>query len=415
MLALSPGVAAFFDSRTAGLVAAAAAGILVFNGAAIVPSALLQRRLAVLGRQVSELLAILSMGVVGIAALLAGFGVWALLLGSYAFAIARTVSLWIAVRWRPDPKLVSFAMWRELVRYGRHVLLGSALAEVGRVVSTALVGRLLGPAPLGHYRFGLRLVTQGAAPLLLSASYVLLPAFSEIGADDARFRQALLRSLRVLSLVAFPISLLFVPLGVPLAVVLLGEAWRPAGHVMMALAGVAVALTLISISSDAFKARARPDLLPRVHAVGAALPVALMFALVPLGAVGVAGAMSLGALGAAAYALRLLASLSGVQLGELLRCIAPAAAASTAMAASLLVLDRALLDASARPTAVGAAFVLVEGVVGLALYLGLLSAASPPTRADLRAIGRALLRRDRTAAGVAPLQDVLRPGSKMVP
>jgi O-antigen/teichoic acid export membrane protein len=397
--ALSPGVGAFFDSRTAGLVAAAASGLLVVNGAGVVPSALLQRRIAVLGRQLSELGAVAAMGVVGTVALLAGLGVWALLLGSYAFAVTRTLSLWIAARWWPDRRLVSVSMWRELVGYGRHVLLGSALAEVGRVVSTALVGRLLGAVALGHFRFGLRVVIQGAAPLLLSASYVLFPAFSEIGGDDARFRQALLRSVRMLSLVAFPVSLLFVPLGVPVAVVLLGEAWLRAGQVMMALAGVAMGMTLISISSDAFKARRRPDLLPRMHAVGAVLPVVLMFPLVSFGPVGVAAAMSIGALGTAAYALRLLASVSGLRLREILRALVPAGGAAVTMAVVLLLLDRLVIDVAEREVVVGASLLVLEVALALAFYLAVLRIVAPRALEDVRLAAKALRRRDRSQPG----------------
>ena len=51
-----------------------------------------------------------------------GAGWWGLVAGMYAAISVQAVAAWAFVRWRPRLKLASVAMWKELARYGRHVL-----------------------------------------------------------------------------------------------------------------------------------------------------------------------------------------------------------------------------------------------------------------------------------------------------
>src|SRR5262249_40159189 len=160
-------------------------------------------------------------GIAAIAALAGGLGLWGLVLATYANAIARTAITWSLARWRPSLSLISWPMWRSLSKYGRPVVLGLVLGEIGSIGSTALVGRALGTADLGRFRAAQRFVMQANTAIVFGGGYALLPAFARIWRDEERFQRAIRRSLRVLTLIVFPISAVFVPLGRPIAVLLL--------------------------------------------------------------------------------------------------------------------------------------------------------------------------------------------------
>ena len=99
-----------------------------------------------------------------------------------------------------------------------------------------------------------------------------------------------------------PASLILFPLGEPLAVVLFGEVWRPAGQALMAMCLFAAGNSLLSICLEGAKAYGRPAVLARVHLVMTVTTVAAMVALLPLGLDGVAAGLSVGAVAGGVYA-----------------------------------------------------------------------------------------------------------------
>jgi O-antigen/teichoic acid export membrane protein len=367
-LALAPLVALFFGSSEIGLVAAALSGYFILNGLIGVPATLLQKRFR-LRRWVVEPVAVGAFGVAAAVGLASGLGVWGLVIGMYASAAVRVCGYWLAVRWLPKRHAVSFGMWRELAAFARHILVSELLQEGMRVTNTALIARLLGPASLGEFRFGFRLVSQAAASVLAASAYTIQPTLVRLADDQARSRAAVLAAFKLVSLIAFPLGALFIPLGEPLAVVLFGEAWRGSGPIMMALSGMGIALGLESVPSEVFKARGRPDILPRMHALWATLLIGLMVPLVHFGALGVAFAWSASTVCVALYALRLIPRVVDVRLGEIALAIAPPLLSATVMVGSLLVLDRYVLDAKVASDGATMGRLLLELLFGGVIYL----------------------------------------------
>jgi PST family polysaccharide transporter len=330
-------------------------------------------------------------------------GVWGLTLGMYASSLVGMVVSWSLSRWRPRLELVSWGMWRELAVYARHVVASEFLREGGRVFNTALVGRFLGPAALGQYRFALRLATQTSDPVVAASGLVLLPAFARISRDEIRLRAAFLRALRFLATVTLPISLALFPLGEQLAVVLFGDRWRAAGQALMALCGVGAARSLTTLASEVFKATGRPELLAWMQLLALVLPTLFMVALLPFGLVGIGAGMSLGSLGVAVYAARALERVLPVTAREILRELVPPAFAALAMALSLYLVEHLALHAEGRRLPVAIGLLGVEGALGAALYVVFLAAIVPKRArevADLITTARAR-RRSRRPSSLA--------------
>jgi O-antigen/teichoic acid export membrane protein len=394
--ALAPLVGLFFHSFEVGLAAAALAGTVPITAISIVPGALLQRRFS-LRRVLVEPLNAVAFVVVSALTLASGLGIWGLVLGTYAAAVTRTLSIWFLAAWRPKIGLASWKMYKELSGFGRQVLAGEALREFGRVGNAAVVGRVLGISTLGEYRYALNLVTQTTLPITFGSAYVLLPAFSRIWHDDERFRRALFRSLRILSAVVFPISLAFLPLGKAFATVLFGARWEGAGPIMMGLAGVGIAYALDSVSSEIFKARGRPDLLPRMHALTAVIPIILLLPLAEaFGSVGAGIAMSAGTLAVGVYALSVVGRLCAIPLRQLAAQVSPALLAAGLMAGALGALEHLVFHAD-RGGAAGLALLLVEILIGAAVYTAALSVIALRSLLELLAVARTIIGGRRTA------------------
>jgi O-antigen/teichoic acid export membrane protein len=391
-LALSPVVALVFHSHQAGLVAAVLSGYLVINGVTGVPRALLQKRLA-LSRWVVEPLTAVAFGGTAAAGLAAGLGVWGLVAGFYASSLTRACGYWIAAWWKPSLRLASFAMWRELAGFARHIVASALLLEIMNVTNTTIVGRYLGPSSLGNFRFGWRLVTQATAPAMVANAYTLQPAMVRLAKDPVRLRAAALSSFRLVGIVAFPIGALFIPFGDALAVLLFGEAWRSCGPIMVALAGMGIALPLESISSEIFKASGRPDILPRMHLIWAGTSVALIVAFVQFGAVEVAIAWSISTALTALFAVTRVSHVLDLRTRDIFAAVGPSLLAALGTATLLLLFDHVVLQAHPGDNPATWGRLLGELAAGAVIYFGALSLFAGEALAELRRTATMIFRR----------------------
>jgi len=382
-LAVSPLIGLFFDSREIGLVAAALSGFVLVRQAAVVPEALLQRRFSFLRRLVAEPASVVAFGVTAIVGAAAGLGVWALVAGTYAGVVTQAAAAWALVRWRPDLRQASFALWRELVGYGKHITAAGLIRVVTSEIGTIFVGRLLGAATLGQFHYTYRIAQRPLAALISSVTYVIFPAFARIADDEVRFERAFLRTVRWLGVVAFPVSLALFPLGEPAIVVLFGERWREAGVALTWMFGFTVGWAFVSLAEHVAKSVGRPEVVLRLDIAALVTAVSSVAALIEFGLIGVAVALSLSALAASGYALLWIVRLTDIPLRRLLREVWPAAVSAVLMAGSLYALDRRLLEAGERSVGAGLALITLEVVLAAIVYLVTLGALAPHTAAEL--------------------------------
>lgn len=411
-LALSPLIGALFHSSTIGALSAALSGILFVRSLQVVPEALLQRRFSFVRRMIIEPVQMIAFGVAAIVATSNDLGAWGLVIGYYAAAVTDVLLSWALVRWRPRLRDASFAMWRELIGFGRQVLVSNLILRAGQQVPVVLIGRYVSQNALGQYRYADRIASTPLALIVSAAAYVVLPAFARISHERERFQEAFLQSLRWFATIAFPLGLILIPLGVPLAVTLFGDVWRDAGEAAMALSVYTVGASIVSVASETYKAEGRPELLIRVHAVSMVTAAVAMVALLGYDLVGVSAGLSIGLAIGAVYSLHLVAGMLDVPRREIASQLWPPAVAAVVMAAALMPLDRLLLEPAERDTLVALLLLAAEQVAALVVYLGILTLCARDTVAQLRALLAAARRRGAGEAAstedpidTAPLPD----------
>jgi PST family polysaccharide transporter len=384
-LATAPLVGLVFEDRQIGEVAAAMSGLLVLNAGAVVPDAILQRNFSFLRRVVVDPLGVVAFGITSIAALSAGAGVWGLVLATYASQLTQVVAAWVASRFRPRLRLASFGMWRELAAFGRHVLAGSVIDHLALAANTIVLGRVLSPAALGQYRFAARFAILPQEVSITAGSYVLLPALARVAHEHSRLERGVVRALELLLVVVVPVSLLLVPLGVPLTVLLLGKEWEPAGAVLAVLVLASAPRAVGSVAAEGLKAAGRPDVLPPLHLFQAVTSVLLMVLLVPFGLVGVAAGVAAASILADAAALVRAIRVLRFDPDRVSAVIWPPYAAGVLMAALVFAVDRLVLDAASHGGAEGLLVLAAESLLGLGVYVVLLISLSRAAARDLLA------------------------------
>jgi PST family polysaccharide transporter len=384
-LALSPIVGVFFRSSEIGVLAAALSAMFLVHAASVVPNALLRRRLSTRPVLLVEPVAAITMGVAGGVALAMGLGVWGLAVGAYASAVVRTILMWSVGGWWPRIRGASLEIWKELARYARQIVAGETVRQATTIVTTALTGRVLGPASLGQFRYGYRMATAGAG-LTGAGAYVLLPTFSRLASDRERLRSAYVRALHVASVVLFPLGLLLGALGEPIAVFLFGEPWAEAGWVFTALAGLMVVSGPGSVAAEFLKATGRPGILAQAHVLTAVISISLVAAFVSVGPVLVGAAITLGAAAGTLYIIVRAASIVGASRRSVFGSMAAPFTCGLLAAGLVFALDRFVLDAGGATGLVSLVILASELALGAVCYLGVLIAVSPRALGELRAV-----------------------------
>ena len=246
-----------FHNARAGQISAATSGLMLLHLCLSVPEALMQRAFQFKQRMVIQPAAKIAFAGVSILFAVLGYGAWSMVVGSYASIVVPAGAELVDGEMAPVPR----------------TLLGPVVAPDGGLLPsrwswstwpTASATRSSrccsgvgwdggsGPVPV-------RLPDGGDAPAMAIVEifgYLLFPAFAGLSADSARFRDAFLRALGWTWFAVLPLGAILVVASQPVAVLLLGDEWRPAGTAAMAMSGMTVGAALHALGATVMKVRA---------------------------------------------------------------------------------------------------------------------------------------------------------------
>jgi len=179
------------------------ASLQIFVGAlAIIPSALWTRDLSFRGLSKIEMVAGVTAIAMTLLLALLGAGVWALVLGTLFGAVARSAALLIFGE-RVWP-IFSMRGIGEHLKFGL-TLVGNRVSYFVVVQSDVLIGSaFLSTTEIGQYSVALQLATLPMTKVMGTINQITLPAVAQQQGDPARVRQVVLKSIGLISLLAFP-------------------------------------------------------------------------------------------------------------------------------------------------------------------------------------------------------------------
>ena len=230
-----------------------------FLGAIIVvPKALLTREMAFRELAVAQTVGAICGTLAAIVIALFGGKVWSLVFGTIVTSLATAIAilyyspLQMRAIFRPSEA-------RHVVSFGLNLSGYQVLNYMSRNADNLLVGRFLGPGPLGFYQMAYTLMTYPIMNFTMVIGQVVYPAMSKFHDDHERFRSAYLRTCRIIALATFPLMFGLAVTAVPFVRVFLGARWMPVAPLLMVF-GPLGALQSITIVALIYNTQGRPDL-----------------------------------------------------------------------------------------------------------------------------------------------------------
>lgn len=263
VIPLAPFVAAYFHDPQVTPVLRWMGASFIVNALGSVHTNWLVRDLDYRRKLVPELGGALTKGVISIGMAYLGYGVWSLVFGQIAGALASLILVWIILPWRPR-FVIDRNVAGSLMKFGASVTLIDIITQITDNIDYVIVGRFFGLVPLSVYTLAYRLPEMLLIGNLWVMGGVVFPAFSSIQDRPDDLRRGFLASVRVVELFAVPICLGLLIAADPIVRVVFGDQWLEAIPVLRVLAIYAWVYSLGYHVGGFYKAIGRPDILLRL-------------------------------------------------------------------------------------------------------------------------------------------------------
>jgi O-antigen/teichoic acid export membrane protein len=264
---VSPLVARIFNQPDLASIFPVLTFSFVINSIGNIHDALLQRQMAFRKRMIPDVWGSLIKGIITIGLALAGFTVWAIVIGQLVGRLVFSILVWRVNPWRPQREF-SWDTAKNLLRYGYKISIDSLISAFQANVDYVFIGLFLSSTALGLYYNAYRIPEFVIINFCIVIAQVLFPAYAELHNNDKnKLADAILSTFRYIALIT-------IPAGVGLALVsdvfvnsFFGAEWQGAAPMMAVLSLYGTVLAVAWNIGDVYKAVGRPDILWRMSLI----------------------------------------------------------------------------------------------------------------------------------------------------
>jgi len=310
--------------------------------------------------------------------------VWSLVIQNLAGVTTGTLVLWRVTDFRPRLTF-SYSHCRDLLGFGTNVVGFRLLIYFTRWADELLIGAFLGPAALGFYTVGnrmLRMLIQVTSSLIDRVSF---PVYAKLQDKPARLKAAFYKSTSFAALIAFPVFLATAVLAPQIVELFFGSKWADSVPIMQLLAFFGLIQVLTYLNGTTIKALGKPGWLVVIVAVTAALKLGGFLVAVQIGLVAVAAAAACVGFAVGPLYYVGVRRLVGIRLVDYWASLRIPITGAILAAGTMLGLRFALEDT--RPAVVLA----VAGIAGTVVYYAAVRLLAPLLADEVRdLVGRAL-------------------------
>jgi PST family polysaccharide transporter len=258
--AISPLIAAFYQEPRLVPILVVLSLNFSLSGLSILQYALLRRQMAFQRMAHIDMSSTMAGALMAIVAAAMGAGVWSLVYQVLVLTTAKTSMLWLTTRWRPA-WIFDWQEVKSITGFSVNLTGFNMLNYFARNADYLLIGRYLGPQPLGYYTLAYRIMLYPIQHISHVIGKVVLPAYSQLQDDNRQLGQAYLKTAGFIAVLSFPMMMGVLGVAEPLVLTLLGEQWSPVIMLLIILAPVGMLQSIMATVGIVYQAKGRTDLL----------------------------------------------------------------------------------------------------------------------------------------------------------
>jgi O-antigen/teichoic acid export membrane protein len=208
--------------------------VLPLTACSIVSDSQLRKRLALDRISQAEIIGGVIALPVMLGCALSGLGVWALVVGSLASLVARSVATFAFAPWFPGLR-VGGERAREVLNFSLTTLGASIMWTLKEQTDVLVIGKITGQVAVGFYSMAKDLAMLPTAKISAVVNILSSPMMAELQTNTEAMRGAFYRAMRLIAAIALPTSAGVALVADDMVAVLLGPKWLPAVTVLRLL------------------------------------------------------------------------------------------------------------------------------------------------------------------------------------
>lgn len=225
-------------------------------------------------------------GVIGVILAYVGWGVWALVAQTIVSSLINLVFIWIYCKWYPRLGF-SKKSFHELWNFGSKLLASGLLHTVYSNLTPLIIGRYFSSKDLGVYSRGTHLAQYPAQMTNDVLGKVTFPILAKIQDDDEHLIHVYRKYICVSSMAIFFGCVLMAAIAKPLVLFLLTEKWESCIVYLQIFCFSIMFDHICKINLNLLEVKGRSDLFFKLEVIKKAISIAILFASIPFGVIGI--------------------------------------------------------------------------------------------------------------------------------
>lgn len=249
-----------------------------------------------------------------------GAGAYSLVFQTLITSSVGTLLLWLRSSWRPGGRF-SNKSYQEIRGFSLPLMAFNSVNYFSRSADNVIVGRFLGPAPLGIYDLAYRLMLLPLSNISSIVGRVMFPLFSSFQDDQNSFQRYYLLVAACISFISFPLMMGLVSVSDVLVRLFFGDKWIAVVPLIWIMAPLGMLQAVGTTVGSIYTAKGRTDLMWRWGVFSSALLVAAFFVGVNYGIMGVAIAYAVVSIALTYHSFSVPLALIGLRFSDLVSAI----------------------------------------------------------------------------------------------
>lgn len=226
VFAAAPAIAAFYAMPAVVWPLRALVLVLIVNAYNSIQEAIVSRELDFQKTARATVAAGVVSGAAGIAAAVAGLGIWALVIQQVGYQLCKCIVLAAQVPWRPRT-VFDRDRAAVLFRFGWKLLVSGLLDQGYQSLSDLIIGKVFTSSDLGYVSQGKKYPQALGTVLDGAIQPVMLSAVAKVQSNKDQVKRLARRALKTSTFLIVPAMCAFAVCAEPLVALLLGEKWLP--------------------------------------------------------------------------------------------------------------------------------------------------------------------------------------------
>lgn len=282
----APYIALFYNQPELAAIVQVMGLVVFINAAKIVQTAVLSRKMDFKTQMKANMTATVLSGVLAITAAYQGWGVWSLVAQMLSQAAISAALLWFASNWRPGWQF-STESFSRMFAFGRNLLAEGLLQVAFQNSYILVIGRFFSAELTGLYFFAKKISNLISQQLTSAVQQATFPALATLQDDNATLKYKYRQIMQLMMFLIAPIMMLLAALAPILIRLAFDEKWQGAVAYLQLLCIVGMIYPLHSLNINLLNVKGRSDLVFKVGLVKKTVSLAMLFAAIPYGVLGI--------------------------------------------------------------------------------------------------------------------------------